>query len=270
MALTRFQRDLCQLIAANRRAQGESYVAGGAALNLLTEASRISRDIDLFHDTAEALEATWQADRRLLEEHGYELTSVHERASYVEALVAKDRESVLVQWTRDSAFRFFPLVENDQFGLVLHPVDLATNKTLALVGRLEIRDWIDLITCHERIQPLGYLAYAACGKDPGFSPLAILEQAGRSGHYTASEMEGLVFDGPAPDLGDLSRRWHAMLEEARAIVAVLAAEQAGRCVLDSQGDLYRGGVDQLTGDVSADRLMLHPGRIRGAYPQIVE
>jgi hypothetical protein len=63
---------------------------------------------------------------------------------------------------------------------------------MALTG---FRDWIDMITCHERIQPLGYLAWAACGKDPGFSPLTIVEQAGRSGRYTTAELEGLSFDG---------------------------------------------------------------------------
>jgi hypothetical protein len=39
---------------------------------------------------------------------------------------------VTIEWTRDSAFRFFPLVGHDDFGLVLHPFDLATNKVLAL------------------------------------------------------------------------------------------------------------------------------------------
>ena len=32
-------------------------------------------------------------------------------------------------------------------GLALHPFDLATNKVLALVGRLEARDWVDVLTC---------------------------------------------------------------------------------------------------------------------------
>jgi hypothetical protein len=45
-----------------------------------------------------------------------------------------------MEWARDSAFRFFPLVENSELGLVLHPFDLAVNKVLALVGRGEARD----------------------------------------------------------------------------------------------------------------------------------
>ena len=63
-------------------------------------------------------------------------------AYQVEVLRGKD--SVLIQWARDNAFRFFPLLEDDLLGLTLHPLDLASNKLLALVGRLEPRDWIDL------------------------------------------------------------------------------------------------------------------------------
>ncbi len=268
MAVTGFQQAICRLIAANRLEQGEAYMAGGVALNLLTGGRRLSRDIDLFHDTLAALEATWQADRKLLESHGYELQAIHERPGYVEAVVGKGADTVLMQWTRDSAFRFFPLVRHEELGLVLHPFDLATNKVLALAGRLEIRDWIDLITCHERIQPLGYLAWAACGKDPGFSPMTILEQAGRSGHYTTAELEGLAFDGPPPDLAELLRQWHLALAEAREVVAILPAGQVGTCVLQRQGDLYRGNPAQLRRALSADDLVFHPGSIRGAYPQI--
>jgi len=268
MALTRFQQTICRLIAANRLEQGEAYVAGGVALNLLTGGRRISRDIDLFHDTLEALHATWQADRMLLEKNGYELRSIHERLGYVETMVGKGSDTVLMQWTRDSAFRFFPLVQHEEFGLVLHPFDLATNKVLALAGRLEIRDWIDVVTCNQQIQPLGYLAWAACGKDPGFSPLAILQEAGRSGRYTTVELEGLCFDGPPPVLDDLLRQWHSMLREAREVVGILPAEQAGTCVLHNQGGLYQEDSAQLRRDLKADNIVFHQGSIRGAYPQI--
>ena len=116
MALTRFQQAICRLIAANRLEQGEAYVAGGVALNLLTGGRRVSRDIGLFHDTLEALDVTWPADRRLLQSHGYEVRSVHERLGYVEAIVSKGQDTVLMQWTRDSAFRFFPWFATRSWG----------------------------------------------------------------------------------------------------------------------------------------------------------
>ena len=117
-------------------------MGGGVALNLLTGGHRVSRDIDLFHDTEEALDATWAADRTLLEANGFELRVVRERASFVEAMISRDEDVVLMQWVRDSAYRFFPLVAHEELGLVLHPFDLATNKVLAMVGRLEVRDWV--------------------------------------------------------------------------------------------------------------------------------
>jgi hypothetical protein len=114
--------------------RGESYVAGGAALNTILHAPRISQDLDLFHDTAAALAATWNADRAALLDAGYEMKVIRERPAFVEAIVRRGAESVILRWTHDSAFRFFPLVEHPELGLTLHPFDLATNKVLALVG----------------------------------------------------------------------------------------------------------------------------------------
>ncbi len=171
MALTDLQREVCRLITANRKAAGESYVTDGTALNEWLASSRLSRDIDLFHDTEEALRATWDQDRALLLAQGFTLEVVDEHRTFIEARVSWGLESVMLEWARDSAFRYFPLVEHPVFGLVLHPLDLATNKTLALVGRLEVRDWIDLITSAEKLQPLGYLAWAAVARIPASVPL---------------------------------------------------------------------------------------------------
>jgi hypothetical protein len=268
MALTEFQRAVCRVIAAQRLQSGESYVAGGAALNTLAGATRISRDIDLFHDTVEAVAFSWEADRKLLTAHGYEVRAQRERDGFVEALVSKDAQSVVMQWAPDSAFRFFPLAEHEDFGLTLHPFDLATNKVLALVGRLEARDWVDVILCHERIQRLGYLAWAAGGKDPGFSPAAILEQAGRSARYSSAEIAALSFASTPPDAAVLSRRWHEMLREARALIDALPASEAGKCVLDQGGELFAGDLAGLHSALNARRIQFHEGRIRGALPQL--
>lgn len=108
MALTAIQREVCRLIAENRVASGESYVAGAAALNALLDSPRLSRDVDLFHDTEEALETSWAADRRLLENAGFEVQVLRERPFFVEAQVSRGDSSLLMQWARDSAFRFFP------------------------------------------------------------------------------------------------------------------------------------------------------------------
>ena len=105
---------------------------------------------------------------------------------------------------RDATRRFFPLVLDMARGLTLHPFDLATNKVLALVGRVSVCDWIDILTCHVRVSPLGCLAWAASGKDPGRGPRFILEEAARTAHYPAVEFDAVVFDGPRPDRAALS------------------------------------------------------------------
>ena len=268
MALTPLQRDVSRLLAESRKASGESYVAGGAALNELLSAPRLSRDLDLFHDTAEALAATWEADRRALAAAGLGLRVLRERPTFVEAEVVRGGESVILQWAQDSAYRFFPLVESDVFGLVLHPFDLATNKVLALVGRVEPRDWVDAITCAERLQPLGYLAWAACGKDLGFSPASILEHAARTAHYAPVELSSLAFEGAPPDGAALAARWRAQLDEARRVVELLPPDEAGRAVLVRDGALYTGNASALPADLAAGRVSFHPGRIRGAFPAI--
>lgn len=266
MALTELQRWICRLIAENRIASGESYVAGGTALGVLTGAARISRNIDLFHDTEEALDFSWRADRRLLEENGFSVAPLRERPGFVEAAVGRGDDEVLMEWARDSAFRFFPLLRHDELGLTLHPFDLATNKVLALVGRLEARDWIDVITSDERIQPLGYLAWAASGKDPGFGPRAILEQAARTARYSAADVDHLDFSGEPPDAAVLSRTWHAMLDAAAAVIEALPPDRVGTCVLTVEGELCRSPATDLLRRLEQGRVVFHAGSIRGALP----
>lgn len=268
MALTTLQRNILQLLARERIAAGESYVAGGVALGEILASPRISRDIDLFHDAAEAVAASWDADRARLEEAGYEVVAVRERPSFVEARVSRAGQSVRLEWVQDSAFRFFPLMEHDTLGLTLHPVDLATNKVLALVGRLEARDWVDVLWANEHLQPLGYLAWAACGKDPGFGPARILAEAARSARYSAAEIDALAFDGDRPDAAELSRHWHDALREAREIVETLPPEEIGACVLDRECEPFRGDPRGLLTALNEDALRFHHGVVRGAWPRL--
>jgi len=270
MSLTDFQRAVCRVIAAARIAGGEKYVAGGSVLNELLQARRVSHDLDLFHDTRDALLSAWQGDRTALESAGYVVRVLREYASFFEAEVRKGGDSVILQWAQDSAYRFFPLVEHADFGVTLHPFDLATNKVLALVGRLEVRDWIDVMKCHESLQPFGYLAWAASGKDPGVNPAFILEQASRSAHYTREEVATLDFGGAVPDAAALSREWRMMLGEAARMVEILPEEHVGTCVTDKSGNLFRGGLAELAKALKTDALHFHKGSLRGAWPRLLD
>jgi hypothetical protein len=267
MAVTAFQSDILKLLADRRRETGESYVAGGVALNQLLGTPRKSHDIDLFHDTEEALAASWADDRNRLTAHGYDVQILREGMSFVEARVLRDGNHTILQWARDSAFRFFPLLVDDVMGLTLHPFDLATNKILALVGRLEPRDWIDVLNCDQRIQPFGLMVWASCGKDPGFNPRSMLAAASRS-HYSQAEIDALDFEGVPPDAGALGSRWHEMLETASRIVALLPPGEVGKCVVTPSHQLFSGSVEALHLAVTENRLVYHEGRIGGAFPSI--
>ena len=80
---------------------------------------------------------------------------------------------------RDSAYRFFLVQRDVEFGWRLHLADLSTNKVLALAGRWEARDFVDTLYLDDSFASLGLLAWAAAGKDPGLTPALILEQANR-------------------------------------------------------------------------------------------
>lgn len=172
----------------------------------------------------------------------------------------------MVQWLQDSAFRFFPLVANDELGVALHPFDLATNKVLAMAGRLEARDWIDVIHCHEHLQPLGYLVWAACGKDPGFSPVSLLQEMRRSSKYSQAELDMLDFEGTQPRADELGARWHQMLREVPEICDLLPLDQVGTCVVSEAGELLRAGPRELAEKLLAGSVRYHRGTIGGAWP----
>ena len=265
-ALTPLQGGICQLLAQDRKRSGESYIAGALSLNTLIGAPRISRGIDVFHDTEEALRATVSHDIALLEEAKYSVDVQRRTQAFADSIVSRGTEQVEMQWARDSAFRFFPLLEHSDFGLVLHPFDAATNKVLALVGRLEVRDWIDVIECDARLQPLGFLAWAASGKDPGFSPAMILAEGARSGRYSALEVSALEFEGKPPDAAFLSQQWRAMRQNASEIIQVLPPERVGRCVLDERQRLFRGDAATLQSALSSESVYFHEGTTGGAWP----
>lgn len=269
MALTDLQRRVCRVLAERRIASGEQYVAGGLALDEALGGTRISHDVDLFHDTDEALAVSSEADCEALVRAGYSIESTRRLIGFVEVTLHDGVDEALeIQWVRDSAFRFFPLVLHEDLGLMLHPFDLSTNKVLALVGRAAVRDWVDILTCHERMSPFGCMAWAASGKDPGLGPLFIVDEAARTARYPATEFDTLVFEGAPPDREELGRLWRGALAEARSMIDMLPAAEVGRAVLDVGGVPFRGDATTLASALRAGDLRFHGGSIRGALPTV--
>jgi hypothetical protein len=148
------------------------------------------------------------------------------------AVIAKSGEATRLDWVVDSDYRFFPPLPDANFGFVLHPMDIATNKVLAAAGRREPRDAVDLITIHQDFYPLGAVVWAAVAKDPGWSPENLIAEIGRSARYQDYELSRLDMR-PLLTAAELSQKLRAALNEAEAFVGKMPSEMAGLLFFDN-------------------------------------
>jgi len=88
MAVTPFQARVLKLLAANRIKEGETYVAGGLALNHQLHRPRVSHDIDVFSDTDEALYFSVNVDRETLKSTGLTVAVKRELPFMIEVTVS--------------------------------------------------------------------------------------------------------------------------------------------------------------------------------------
>lgn len=259
MPLTEYQASLARLLSENR--SFDSYLAGGAAILIEPSTTRFSRDLDYFHDSEARVAEAFAADRQLLEAGGYTLDVDLSQLGYVRAIVRRDGHATKVEWAHDSAWRFMPTVRDDRVGFVLHPVDLAVNKVLALAGRDETRDVVDALHLHQHVLSFGALCWAACGKDPGFTPLSLLELLRRRGRVRAEDLARLDLAEPI-DLHAMKSAWLEALDSVEPFVASRPAEEIG-CLYYSASQ--RDFVDPGEWSDAAP----HFGRPGGVLPRIV-
>jgi len=258
MPLTEFQADLARLLSSNRTP--DSYLAGGSAMHIQPHSKRYSNDLDYFHDSESRVATAFSEDRNALLAAGFQVNVQLQQPGFVRALVAKHPLSTKVEWAHDSAWRFMPTIRDTLAGFILHPVDLATNKLLALVGRDEPRDYLDIHDAIERILPLGALCWAAAGKDPGFTPRSLLELLRRRGKYRPEDFARLDVVGPI-DLPALKTIWLGALDDADAFVGAQDPGQVG-CLY------YSEKRNTFIQPVPTDIVVPHFGRPGGVLPLV--
>ncbi|MGC9452991.1 MAG: nucleotidyl transferase AbiEii/AbiGii toxin family protein [Oceanipulchritudo sp.] len=224
MPLTPIQKEVLVLLADNR--SPDSHLAGATGIRMAPETPRHSHDLDLFHASEEAVARAYARDVNYLQEKGFASELLLSQPGFIRARVGKNEQSLLIDWAQDSIWRFFPPVQLESVGWVLHPVDLAVNKVLALAGRDEPRDFVDTLYLHESVLPLGALAWAAAGKDPGLNPQMLLELLQRKGRISREELRRLDLRVPL-DPEDLHNRWETALRSAREWVAQRPGSEAG-------------------------------------------
>lgn len=223
MPLTALQKDLLTVLAGNR--SEESHFAGGIVINADDDSVRFSNDFDLFHELAEEVTRASNHDVASLRSAGFRVETLSQsgewerEATFRRAKVRREEEVVGIDWAADSAFRFFPIVQDPELGWRLHLFDVATNKALALAARTETRDYVDIVKLHESY-PLSAICWAACGKDPGFTPLSLLKMMRRFAKIDPAKLEEIQARRLDPIA--LKTAWIAMSDAAEAEMTRLA------------------------------------------------
>lgn len=175
MPLTSFQRTVVNILRPFRTEH--SYIAGGAALN--RDWPRLSDDMDIFYDLRNQLPRTVEPELQALRDNGFSLEIITDNDLVVEALLRKDGGETKVQWFDDAETckRFFPALEDKDFGFRLHQADVALNKILcASRRRSSPRDAVDLVNIVKRYAPIGPLVWAITGKEPEKAPPIIIRE----------------------------------------------------------------------------------------------
>jgi hypothetical protein len=259
MPLTKFQLRIAGLLAGNRT--HDSYLAGGAALHFSPNSKRYSNDLDYFHDSVERVASAFDSDRQLLTKHGFSLEIEMNQPGFIRALVQDGGYSTKIEWAHDSAWRFMPPILEEQVGVQLHPVDLAINKLLALAGRDEPRDFLDILYVHSEILPLGALIWAAVGKDPGFTPFSLLELIRRRGKYRPEDFVRLHLTQPV-NLVANKTLWLAALDQAEEFIGSRPPAEIG-CLY------YSATLQKFVMPTATEVVNIHYGCPGGVLPKFL-
>jgi hypothetical protein len=263
MPLNEAQRRVFAIIAKNR--SSESYVAGATVLHRNPSTVRFTDDIDLFHDESDSVASAAESDVAALEAAGFkvmfDMQHPLQKGSFARAEVTGDNFGIKLEW--DSAFRFFPLVQDDVLGWRLHDVDAAANKVLACVGRTKIRDFVDIIALDAEFLPLGRIIWAACGKDTGWTPDMILNEITRTAKLREEHLQRITWARPMT-LVELKTAWLSAKERASDMVLQFPPSTLGALFVDASGwPVTSAEYDQA-------QETPHYGSMRGAWPRVVE
>lgn len=254
MPISRLQSDILLVIAAKR--DPESFIAGGVPIN--RSGPRYSSDVDIFHDREERVADAALADAAILKDAGFDVAWLRQQPATYSASIRRGSEETKLEWVADSDYRFFPVVKDEQFGYVLHIVDLAINKTMAAASRREPRDIVDLLTLHDRVLPIGALVWAAVEIAPGYTPEGLMAEICRNARYPAEELRQLAADPPV-DPDAVMQRLRSALKEAERFVIAMPSDKAGL--------LFLGDGRPVQPDPSKiDTYATHAPRRRGHWP----
>lgn len=172
--LTPLQEQVAAIIAGLAEAEGFA-LAGGAALIARGDVQRQTGDLDFFGPTPAAVDRLVPAVDRALKEAGLAVHHIEVNPGFARLIVESGNGRTELDLGADA--RLFP-AEPGRPAPMLSGKELAVDKVLAVFGRAEARDFIDLAAIEARYG-LDRLFALAAEKDRGFTPEMFAEMAGR-------------------------------------------------------------------------------------------
>jgi hypothetical protein len=203
----------------------ELGLAGGAALIAWGIGNRVTRDLDFFAKRSETVDRLAPAVEQSLRSEGLNVEVVRASPGFVRFQVNDDIEATELDLAWD--YRMNELQHTDH-GRVLDRDELAADKMLALYGRAEARDFVDvyhLRSLYSREQ----LCELAHEKDRGFVTNMFAEAL-----RGIDRRDRIEFDVDSPTFTDLHRefaQWYDVL------LALNRTEPEGRSVDREPPDL---------------------------------
>lgn len=144
--LTPLQRHIASIVGGLPDAQ-QFALAGGAALIARGDIDRLTRDLDFFGPSAVEVDQIIPIVERALTDAGLSVHRIRESSGFYRLEVSKAGDVTEVDFGAD--FRLLP-IEQGPLGPTLAGEELAINKVLAVFGRAEARDFVDLSVLTKR------------------------------------------------------------------------------------------------------------------------
>jgi len=119
------------------------YLTGGTALSVFYLGHRLSEDFDLFTADEPLISIVARKFKSKLETLGIGVREIRSFASFWEAIASEGGESFKIQLAYDSPFALEQPIEREDLRIQSFE-DIAAGKLLALFGRAEERDFIDV------------------------------------------------------------------------------------------------------------------------------
>ena len=180
--LSALQEQVAGIIAGLEEAE-DFALAGGAALIARGDVRRQTRDLDFFGLTAASVDRLIPAVDRALREAGLVVHHIQENPGFARLVVESADDRAEVDLAADA--RLFP-AEPGRPAPMLSGEELAVDKVLAVFGRAEARDFVDLMAVESRYG-LDRLCRLAAEKDRGFTPGMFAEMLGRYDRLRSGE-----------------------------------------------------------------------------------